>query len=95
MTLPNLSILKINGLCNDFTRRPSKLRLKREEKNGSTEVISFFSPGLTLWKFTLSFFLSSCLPSLFPSFPSSISFPSFLSSFLLPSFLSLSLFPLI
>lgn len=32
MSLPNLSILKINGLCNDFTRT-SNARLKRKESD--------------------------------------------------------------
>lgn len=34
MTLPNLSILKINGLCNDFTRSMLDGRLKKKKESG-------------------------------------------------------------
>lgn len=95
MTLLNLSILKINGLCNDFTRRTSKLRLKRKEGSGSAAVISFISPGLS-GNSALSFSSLSLHPRLF--FPSLSSFlPSLVPPslpHLLPSFFFFFSFPL-
>jgi hypothetical protein len=63
MSLPNLSILKINGLCNDFTRT-SNARLKRKESDLAAGFLGGFSfLSLYLWKFTLPFSVPSLASS--------------------------------
>lgn len=82
MTLPNLSILKINGLCNDFTERTPKVRLKRKEEKWSGCCDFCFSLGFPLQKLVLSSFYVFKFCFLHSSFAlssfllTSISFPS-------------------